>query len=419
MLVALLSLIKLSVLTRYLDPDDFGLMAVVTFILGIMSLFVDLGLGAAILHKQRISRNEYSSLFWVSVLFSLFVIIIICVLSPVVAKFYDEPRLSRLIPVMSLTVFFSALGGQFKVVFQKNLNFRLLSIVEVISAFIGFVIAIFLAFLNYGVFSLVFGALVQYAISNLIFLMFGLRTNPINFHLRFIEVKPFLLIGLYQVGGQVVNHINRDMDILLVGKFLGLEALGGYSLAKQLVQRPMQILNPILSRVASPILASIQHTQDRLNEKFLELVNLVSTLNFGAYGILILLTKPIVYALYGENFIEITNVVQILSCYMFFRAIGNPVGSLLIATGRTDLDLFWNLFGLLLSPVIVFFCVQYSIEFLAWGLVISSLFMLYPFWRYVINRASGIERNDFFRALYPNVRKVYRLFKGLAITVVR
>ena len=104
--IALCGILKISILARFLETSDFGLMALVTFVLGFMDLFMDMGLTSAILHKQNISREEYNSLYWLNVVFSLLLFFAILLLSPIVSDFYNEPRLMELLPLMGLGIIF-------------------------------------------------------------------------------------------------------------------------------------------------------------------------------------------------------------------------------------------------------------------------------------------------------------------------
>ena len=98
--VVAVSMLKLSVLARFLDKSDFGLMALVNVVLAFMGLFMDMGLTSAILHKQNISKNEYSSLFWLNFGFSFFLYVIIILLSPTISSFYDEIELENILYMM-------------------------------------------------------------------------------------------------------------------------------------------------------------------------------------------------------------------------------------------------------------------------------------------------------------------------------
>jgi O-antigen/teichoic acid export membrane protein len=409
--LASVGLIKISVLARYLDPSDFGLMALVTFVLGIMNLFMDMGLTSAILHKQNITQHQYSSLYWINIIFSITLFFIIFLISPFIAIFYEESELSVLIQLMGYSILLSALGRQFKTIEEKHLNFKYVGIVDIFGSLCGLVAGILLAIWGYGVYALVYAALIQYGISNLIYFTKGLLNRGVLFHFNFNETKPFLRIGIYQVGGQVVNYFNRDLDILLIGKYFGSDILGGYSLAKQLVQRPMQILNPVITRVASPVLALMQNNMSELKRNFLYFLNIVATANFTAYSLLAIFAYPVVLVLYGEDFTEIVILVQLLSFYMFLRSVGSPVGSLVIATGKTNLEFYWNLLVLIVMPVAILISVSFSIEIVALTLCIITLLIKVPFWRLLVYKLCGASLLEFLNSYIPRWKKLYHILK--------
>ena len=396
-------MLKVSVLARFLDKADFGLMAIVTFVLGFMNLFMDMGLTSAILHKQEISREEYASLYWINFVFSLLLFGLILSISPILAGFYTEPELVKLLPIMGFSLIASALGGQFKTIEQKNLNFKFIAAVDISSSIISLVAAILWAINGYGVYSLVYSALLRQMLANMIFFIVGVYKNGLLVHFNFLETRPFLKIGIYQVGGQVVNYFNRDLDVLLIGKFFGSEILGGYSLAKQLVFRPASVINPILTRVAAPVLAKFQGDIQQLRKRYLQLVNLISSINVPIYLGIILFAPLLVKILYGPGFSDTVILVRILSLYMMFRAIGNPIGSLVIATGRTDLDFYWSMFTLAIMPVAVVIGSQYSIEWVAISITLAMILLLVPNWWFLTRKMIEVSFRNYVFWIIPGV----------------
>lgn len=278
--IVFVALLKLSILARYLDKSDFGLMALVTFVMGFMNLFNDMGLTSAILHKQNISEKEYASLYWINLGFSIVLYVLLLAITHFISEFYNEQQLNILIPLLGLNLIISALGRMFKTIESKHLKFKQVTIFEVVAAVISLIFAIYLAINEYGVFTLIYSALLQYSLQNTMYFIYGLKKYGLLFHFNFKETKPFLKIGVYQIGGQVINYFNRDLDILIIGKFFSQDILGGYSLAKQLVFRPAQIINPILVKVASPGLAKIQDNLIELKTNYLKLISIVSKVNF-------------------------------------------------------------------------------------------------------------------------------------------
>jgi O-antigen/teichoic acid export membrane protein len=409
--IAVVALIKVSVLARYLSSDDFGLMALTMFVLGFMNLFMDMGLTSAILHKQGISDSEYSSLYWINIIFSAILFLFISLLSPLIGKFYEEPLLGGLIILMASSLIINAVGRQFRTIEQKELNFKFISKVDIVGAILSLLIAILLAVNNYGVYALVYSALIQYAITTCVYFYFGVSKRKLKWHLKLSETKPFFKIGMYQVGGQIINYFNRDIDILLIGKFFGSDILGGYSLAKQLVSRPMAILNPVITNVASPVLSILQNEKTELKNKYLSFLNLISTANISAYGLLAIFAYPAVLIFYGQDYLELVTIVQILCAYMYLRSISSPVGSLLVATGRTDYGFYWNILVLFSLPPVVYLGSLFSIEVIAICLVGIMLLLTVLAWKFIVFKLINVGFKTYFWYIIPNWSRVIDIIK--------
>lgn len=389
--LTLVNLVKLSVLARFLDKTDFGLMALVTFVLGFMSLFMDMGLTSAILHKQDISKKEYASLYWLNVLFSIAIVLLIYLLSPFISSFYREPELTNLIRLMSLSVIFSALGRQFKTIEQKNLNFKYIAVADMTGSVVALITGILLAIKGYGVYSLVIGGLAQYLVSNILFLFKGIMVEGVLFHFNYQETQKFIKIGMYQVGGQFINYFNRDLDILIIGKFLGAEVLGGYSLAKQLVRRPLQIVTPIINRICMGIFPKHQNNKPKLRAYFLTLFKGMGAFNAFVFGFIAVFANYLIILLYGPDYISIVPLVQLFVIVTFLRSMGNLVGILVITTGRTDSEFYWNIFVTFLMPVTVIAGAVISVNMVIVFISVLQLALLIPAWYIFYKKQLGLS----------------------------
>lgn len=396
---AVAALLKISILARFLDKSDFGLMALVTLVMGFMNLFNDMGLTSAVLHTQNITKQQYASLYWFNLGFSILLYSLLLGVTPFISYFYEEPELNLLIPLLGLNLIISAIGRIFKTIETKYLLFKSITIFDIIAAGISLFFAVFLAVNNYGVLSLVYAALLQYSVQHILYFILGLKKYGLLWYYKYRAVRPFLKIGIYQVGGQVINYFNRDLDILIVGKFFSQDVLGGYSLAKQLVFRPAQILNPILVKVATPTLAKLQDKGLLLKENYLKLISIVAKVNILIYALLIAFAPVVVGLFYGDDFNEIIPLVRILSIYMFFRAIGNPVGSLVIATGKTKLEFVWNFITLLILPGFIYIGAKAGIKEVAWALTFAMIVLFYPSWKFLIHKMIGASFKEYIRAV--------------------
>lgn len=395
------SLLSITILTRYVDKSEFGLIAIILFSLSFFDLFNDMGISASILHKQNISQEEYSSLYWFNIFVSIFLYCIIFIISPLISMFYKLPELSSLIQIAGLSILINGVGRQFKVIQDKELRFKNISIVEILSALIALIISSYLAIRGYGVYALIANTLTSVTLSNLLFFFISYKLgHRITFYFSYLKVKPFLKIGLYQMGGQVANYFSRDFDILIIGKIMGPEILGVYSLSKQLVARPYQVLNPIIIKVATPLLATFQSSPEKLRDNYLKFINIIGTLNIIAYSLLFLFAPIIIGILYGDNYVEANMIVRILCVYMIIRSVGNPIGSLTIATGKTYLEFYWNLLMMLLIPLFIFVGSFFGIYAISYALVLSSIIGFYPFWRFLVSKMINVSFWEYFKKCF-------------------
>lgn len=415
--IAFSAVLKISVLARYLDKSDFGLMAIVSFVISFMNLFNDMGLTSAIMHKQNISKNEYASLYWINILISVFLFLLLFLITPFISKFYDQPQLNLLIPLLGINLILSGIGGQFKTIENKNLLFKQIAIIDISASLVSLIFAVFLAMNSFGVFSLVYSSIMQFLISNIFYFIVGYKKYGLIFRLRFDETRPFIKIGVYQVGGQISNYFNRDFDILVIGKFFSPAILGGYSLAKQLVFRPAQIISPIVLNVATPALATMQENLYKLKHNYLRVINILSSVNIPIYIVLILFSPLVVRILYGGEFENIIPLVRILSIYMILRSIGSPVGSLFIATGRTDLDFIWNLILLAIFPIFIIVGSYFGVLYVAGSITFCMILLYIPSWKFLINKLTGATLKEYliasfildFKFLYNRKRRLDNL----------
>ncbi|MBT7817581.1 MAG: MOP flippase family protein [Polaribacter sp.] len=396
------SIIRISILTRFLDISDFGLMAIVLFILSFTSLFIDLGMTAAILHKKDISIHERSSLYWLSILFSFILFALVIFITPLLSRWYSELELLNILPIMGINLIISSVGRQFRTLEQKELNFSFISKVDVFTALIILTTSYFFAVHDFGVYSLVYSTLLGSAFRSILFLYVGLKKYSLKLHFSFFDVRSFFKIGMFNTGGQVINYFNKEIDILIVGKVFGIETLGIYSLAKQLVFRPTGVINPIITTVAIPIFSKIQNDVSLLKESYLKLLNIISSINIPVYLLVIIFANPLIEILYGSDYLVMEQLVRILCFYMIFIMLRNPMGTLTIATGRTDLEFYWTSFTFLLMPIAMLFGSFYSIEMIAIFMTITMMLLFVPLWFFVIRKMIPVDLKSYLKAYIPN-----------------
>lgn len=338
-----LQFVTLAVLARLLSPSDFGLMGMIMVVIGFAQLFADMGISNAIIYRQDATREELSSLYWLNIMAGIVIFVVVCGASPLITAFYHEPRLSNLIYLSSLIFLITPFGQQFQILLQKELKFDQLAKIEIMASFANSVSAITLAILGMGVFSLIWGQLTGTSLRALLLSCVGWKNWRPHLHFATQDLKRYISFGLYQMGEKAVNYFNSNLDYLLIGSMLGAKALGYYTLAYNLILKPLSAINPIITRVAFPVFLKVQNNTEKLKKGYLKVLQLLSTVNFPMMAGLAVVAPIAVPVVFGEQWLPSIILIQILTIVGLLRSTANPVGPLLLSKGRADLGFKWNL----------------------------------------------------------------------------
>lgn len=395
-IIGSVQLLQIFILARFLEPSAFGILSMIMIIIGFTQIFIDFGISTAIIHKQDATINQLSTLYWLNIISSIFIFIIIVILSPYISIFYNEPQLNNLIILTSTTIIIQSFGKQFFVLFEKELQFNIVSKIDIFSVLLGFVLSIVLAVNNYEIYALIYPLILTSFIKTLLLMINGLKYHRPKIYFNIFDVKEFIVFGIYQMGNSLVNYFNSQFDIIIIGKLFGSDTLGLYSIAKQLVMRPAQIINPIVTRVSFPMMSKVQNDTLRLKEIYLKSINYLSTVNFYVYMIMIILSKEIITIFLGEKWITIITLFELLSIYSMLRSVGNPIGSLILAKGKPHYEFYWNLILLFFIPITIFISSKYGINGVAFGLIILVLMEKIPNWYFLVYPLCKASFKDYF-----------------------
>ena len=362
---------RTMILTRFLEKSDFGVVSIINMVIGLCVTFTDLGFASVIMYKQKLTDKEFSTLYWVQLLLFVGIYIILWLCSPLVASFYSEPVLSRLIPVASLSVICQAIGKLYGSVLQKRYQFKLLAFRNIISNLISLVIAWWMAWKGYGVYSLVISTLSQAVILNLWNFISGSKIQKVSFLFDFREVVSLIKIGVYQTGARILDFISNKLDVMIIGKLLGTEALGVYDLAKELAFKFVDFIRSVVLNVALPILSNSNTDDNSVKSKFLVITKTVATLCLPVCLAIAVFSKDIVHIVYGEKYLEIAPMVTVFAVITVITNFTCFFSMLGISKGRTDLNLRTTVYRVFLTIPTVFICSHISI----FGVVIGQLFL--------------------------------------------
>lgn len=411
--VILINVLKISIFSREINANDFGVMAIVVAVLSILELFVDFGISASIFHFKKISLKEYSSIFWTNILFSVFVFLILFILSPLIANLYKNPQLEDLLKLASTSVLFAGFGKVQKAIVQKNLKFKIIAIIELASNLVSLIIGIYLLGKVNGIYVLIYSFLISTLLSNLIFFTRGFKEIKSYNHLNFKLIKKHLSFGMYHTFGQLLNYINRDLDVLIISFFYPINLVGNVSLAKQLAYRPLQVIIPIINRVAVPLFPKYQNDSNFIKKLFLNLTFTATFFFSFFYSFLLIWSTESVLIIYGQKHISIVQFLSIYSLIFFIRSIGSFIGVISITKGKTIVDFFWNLLLMLFTSLFLFVLSQTKFNLILnaiTGLFILNTILLIPMWYSYYKLLLEINFTAFFSKIIPFLLIVTSIF---------
>ena len=394
-----LHMLKLFILARILSKSDFGLIAIATMFLGFTEIFANLGLATGLIHKQDITREQYSSVFWLNLLLSVVLYAILFALTPLIASYYHQPQLLRVIPLLSLTLVINAFGKMFYTFKTKELDFRFIAIVEVVGVSLGVVFTIVLALRGFGVFSLVYGSILQAVLTHGVYAVSGLRSYRVMWHFRLREIRDLLKIGGYQLSTQVVDYAATKLDVFLIGRFFSAEILGVYNLAKELLYKAVQLVNPIVTGVAAPAFARFQDDKPRMRDAYGRVLTLLSFINFPIFFAVFLFPEGIVNVLYGSAMMEMVWFVRVLALWGILHSVANPIAILIVSLGRTDLGFLWMCLRMVLMLIGTLVAARIGIEAMTWAQVIIAVVLFFACWKVVVHRLIGMRFGAYLRAM--------------------
>ena len=363
------------VLARLLAPDEFGLLGMALFFVGIGQLLADFGIGSAIVQARSSDRVILSSCFWLNFGIAAALAVVMVAASPLVAAFYKRADLAVVVAVLSVNLLLAGIQVVPQALLYRDMRFADLARIQVIGGLAGAVVAITLAWFGAGVWALVaqplVGSTVGLAIS-----FAALRWRP---YLEFSwpRVEPLARFSFALLGTNLVDYANRNVDTLLIGRFLGSTALGLYSMAIQLMLYPLQQVSSVVVRVLFPTLVQLGDDLPRLRAAYLKAVGAIAFLAFPMTGGLFAVADELVAVVFGADWAGMAPVLKIVAWVGMMQSVGTTVGTIYLTVGKPHIALRVTMVA---TPIL-------TIAFaagLAWGLVgvaigyaIATCFLFY------------------------------------------
>jgi O-antigen/teichoic acid export membrane protein len=321
------------ILVRLLDPEAFGMIAMITVFTGFSQVIINFGFRAAIIQKQDITDRELHSIFWFNTVVGALLMIAIAAAGPLIARFYEAPDLIPLTIFISTIYFFSGLNVVQNALFNKRMEFRTLAIRNLGATILAGAIAIWMALSGMGYWSLAF-QLVAAVLFNTVFIWLASPWKP-KWHFRFADLKKTLNFSGYIFINESLNYLTRNVDNVLVGKFFGKASLGLYSKSFSFIDIPVKNVTNVLTRVLFPAFSSVHGDLKRLKRYYHLTVVFISIAVFPFMSGIMIGAEEFVLIVFGRQWIEITPYVSWFCAAAIASAISRLAPVTLLAMGKS------------------------------------------------------------------------------------
>lgn len=362
LLSGVMHLLMLAFLARILSAQELGLIALTNVIISFALLFSDCGIANYIIHEQKSTPLQQSTLYWFNLCLGCFAACVVALAAPAFSGLYSVPDLVELLYVAALIFPVFTLGAQFQAQLSKRLLLVTVARIEIAGRVSAFISVVVFALMGFGAMSFVVGQLIGAAVrsAGMFAACHSLWKPERIFDIRVI--KRALRFAGFNTAGQLVNRLAADIDVLLIGRFFDVGSLGIYSLAKEFAFGVLRLFTTVVSRVGIPMLAMQQADSRKLANDYSRLLDVVGLSSGGLFSILILAAPWLIPLVYGEQYAGITVLFSLLALIAILRSLGTVHGVLIVATGRVHLDLGWNILVVALTVPAIYIAAQASLE---------------------------------------------------------
>ncbi len=392
---------SLAILARLLLPEAFGLVAMVTVVVGFLAVFKDAGLSMATVQKEEITHEQVSTLFWMNVVLSCLLGGVIMGLSPLVAWFYGEPRLVMITVALGGGFLVSGLTVQHQALLRRKMRFGALAVVQIVSMVVGIGAAIAAAWHGWGYWALVIRELATTVTGLLaVWIVMPWKPGPPK---RGAGTREMLGFGGYLSLTTIANYFFRNLDNILIGRRLGDEALGYYSRAYSLLMLPISQLNAPVSAAVLPALCRKQNDPEGFRRAYTGGVGSLCTLGLPIVCLTILLAEPVVLLVLGDQWLPVIRLFRALGIAAAIGTVNVAAGWIFIPFGRVRQQ-FIAMLGhsaVVVPGMVVGLWIGGGLG-LAWGVSLAMLIARVPYLAYSL-RGSPVSLGDFWRAVRPAV----------------
>lgn len=410
-------------LTRLLEPSDFGLIAMAMVVIGIASIFTDIGLGGALIQRKNVNSIHFSSVFYFNIFIGLILTIITYFFSSEISKFYNNSQITFLIKILSILFILNSFSSIQEVILRKELKFDILTKINLISAFISGIIGIILAFLGAGLWSLVTQILTQ----RILYTIFIWSANNWRPKLEFSwkALRQLWGYGFRMFLSGLLDKIYSQIDTIIIGKQFQPAILGYFNRAKSLNKMIITYSSSSLVSVLFPILSKVQNDLPRFINIVIKSFGIINFITFMLIGGMYVISHEIILLLYGEKWLQSVYYFKLLILSGFAYPISALLVNVLSSRGNSKAFLRLEIYKKLIGTISLIVLCYYGIKMFLYALIIQEFINGYILNIFYVAKEISISPFKFYKMIFTqiviaiiSVILTLLIFKNIELSVI-
>ncbi len=363
-----------AVLARLLPPVEFGIVAVATVIINFFFIFSDMGFGPAIVQRKHLTDRDLDNIFSFTCWTGLGLAALFFGCAWWIADFYDAPRLVPVCHILSLQLLFSCTSIVPNALFYRDKKFKFLAVrtlsVQAVTGAAAIVMALMLSSEQK-----VYALAAQPALATLLVFAVNMRTYPrrLRITLGLSTIRSIFSYSAYQFLFNLINYFGRNLDKLLIGKWLDMTQLGYYDKSYRMMMLPLQNVTQVLTPVMHPVFSEMQHELQTMLSKYLKVVRLLALIGFPLSVLLVFGGRELILLLFGMQWEPSVAAFRILALSVGIQMVLSSSGSIFQAADDTRRLFFVGLASTLCSVagMVVALLAFGTPEAVAWSVTIT------------------------------------------------
>lgn len=345
---------------RLLTPDDYGLFAITMASIALFTLINEFGLGAALVQTKNLNNAQIKSANGLIISVNIFIFIFIYIVSTPIAIFFDDIRLSLLLQVSSVQFLIGALAVVPRSLLTRNIDFKNRELISLARGIISAVSTYYFALIGYGVWSLIFGALISSFFSTV-----ALNFANKKFYfpsLAISPIRPLLTYSGNMLIQRVIWWLYTQADVFVLKKLFDSAVVGIFFTAKHLASMPQDKMSSIINDVILTGFSKINEDKDKVKKQTLRILAMLSTLIFPLYYGIAATSEMLVPLLIGDQWLAIIEPLFLLCLIYPLRMLNTPIAEVVNALGFPKV----NTVGTMISSFIMILSIVIGAQ---WGVI--------------------------------------------------